>query len=67
MNFQFNNFNEFLAMGGHGTFVWACYGLVGFFVLFGIWYVRYERQKFIKQFKLQQARQAARQQPTNHS
>lgn len=54
-------------MGGHGTFVWACYGLVGFFVLFGIWYVRYERQKFIKQFKLQQARQAARQQPTNHS
>lgn len=66
MNLQFNTFNEFLAMGGHGAFVWACYGLVGFFVVFGVWYVRHERQKFFKQFKQQQARQAVRKK-TNHS
>ena len=24
---MFNSFNDFLAMGGYGTFVWASYGL----------------------------------------
>lgn len=61
MNFQFNNFNEFLAMGGHGAFVWACYGLTFFAVIVGIWLTYHQRQKFIKQFKIQQARQATRQ------
>ncbi|KAA0874766.1 heme exporter protein CcmD [Nitrincola tapanii] len=24
---SFNTFAEFLAMGGHGLYVWSCYGL----------------------------------------
>lgn len=32
---QFNNFAQFIAMGKHGIFVWACWSLVCI-VLFGL-------------------------------
>lgn len=58
MNFQFSNFNDFLTMNGHGSFVWACYGITFLCIIFGIWYAKNERKKFIKTAKLQQIRQA---------
>lgn len=27
LEFQFSNFSEFMAMAGHGPYVWACYGI----------------------------------------
>jgi len=27
LKFQFANFAEFVAMAGHGPYVWACYGI----------------------------------------
>jgi heme exporter protein D len=32
LNMYFSSFEEFLMMGGHGLYVWLCYG-VGFLVL----------------------------------
>ncbi len=28
MKFQFESFDAFLAMNGHGIYVWTCYGIV---------------------------------------
>ncbi len=28
MNFHFNNFDDFVAMGGHGFYVWLAYAIV---------------------------------------
>lgn len=28
MNFQFKSLSEFAWMGGHGPYVWACYGVM---------------------------------------
>ncbi|MEE9396502.1 MAG: heme exporter protein CcmD [Methylococcales bacterium] len=33
---QFNDFSEFLAMGGHGLYVWLCYGLVFLILIINI-------------------------------
>lgn len=27
MNFQFDSLQDFFIMGGHGPYVWACYGI----------------------------------------
>lgn len=53
----FKNFSDFLAMGGHGFYVWLCWGLVVFAVLFGILYIKHERQQTYKKITLIQARQ----------
>lgn len=31
LNMSFNNFEDFLQMGGHGLYVWLCYGM-GIFI-----------------------------------
>lgn len=33
---QFNDFSAFLAMGGHGLYVWLSYGLVLLILIFNI-------------------------------
>lgn len=53
---QFENIESFLAMGGHGFYVWACYGLVAFAVIFGVGYVKSERKRAIKQLNTNYAR-----------
>ncbi|WP_019519474.1 heme exporter protein CcmD [Faucicola boevrei] len=61
MNFYFNNFTEFLNMGGHGFYVWASYGF-SFACLIGIIiYSRSERQNTLKRIYTQHVRQNQRQ------
>jgi heme exporter protein D len=33
MNFQFESLSEFAWMGGHGPYVWACYGVMAVVVV----------------------------------
>lgn len=52
----FENFSDFLHMGGHGFYVWMCYGMV-FGCFFGlIWYVKAERKHAIAKLTRQSAR-----------
>ncbi len=54
---QFSSFAEFIAMGGHGFYVWLSYGisasLLGLLVLFSL----RNNQKVIKQIRLRQKRE----------
>jgi len=34
VNFYFNNFDDFVAMGGHGFYVWLAYAIVLFGLVF---------------------------------
>lgn len=61
MNFQFNSFAELINMNGHGSYVWASYGIT-FVVIIGlILYSRGQRGSLLKQINTQQARQTQRQ------
>ncbi len=55
----FDDWASFVAMGGHGFYVWLCWGLVIGVVLFGVWYAKAERKRVIKQIQEQQLRQKA--------
>mgnify|MGYP001756684166 FL=1 len=55
----FDDLPSFFAMGGHGFFVWLCWGLVMGVVLFGVYYAKAERKRIIKQIKEQHLRQKA--------
>lgn len=57
----FDSFSAFLAMDGHGFYVWTCYALVFGSVLFGVIYTRLERKKTLKRLAINQARQTQRQ------
>lgn len=60
MQFQFENFSQFLQMNGHGSFVWLSYA-ISFACVFGlIVYSRSQRKNLQKQIQNQQARQALR-------
>lgn len=52
----FENFSDFIQMGGHGFYVWLCYALVFGSVLFGIFYSKAERKRTIKRLANNQAR-----------
>lgn len=43
----FHSFNEFIIMGGHGWYVWLCYGITLFAVLGLIVYIKNERNRTI--------------------
>lgn len=52
---QFNSFAEFIAMGRHGVFVWACWGIT-FAVIAGlIFYSIHQRKNLLKQLAVNQA------------
>ncbi|WP_227429081.1 heme exporter protein CcmD [Psychrobacter sp. I-STPA6b] len=53
----FYTFQEFLAMGKHGVYVWSCWGLTVMVIMGFILYSRQQRQAVIKQLRVQQARQ----------
>lgn len=59
MKFQFDSFAEFMAMNGHGPFVWAAYGIT--FVVLGWLLISplLQRRQFMRQQERQQ-RAAAR-------
>ena len=64
---SFSNFNEFLAMGGHGLYVWLCYG-VGLAVLAGNYLLAGQaRRQTLRQLAQRQRREELRQQEVNGS
>lgn len=52
MNFQFESFGEFLAMNGHGPYVWACFALTFALML----YLAFAPDMRVRQFVRQQKR-----------
>lgn len=56
----FSDFASFLAMDGHGFYVWLCYGITFLAVLFGIFYARYERKRTLQKIAMHHARKHAR-------
>lgn len=59
----FESFSAFIKMGGHGFYVWLCYAIVLFAVLFGVYYAKAERKRIIKRLAINQARKQKR---SNH-
>ena len=45
MNFHFNNFDDFVAMGGHGFYVWLAYAIVLFGLVFYFFYSGSQNKK----------------------
>ncbi|CUS47159.1 MAG: ABC-type heme export system membrane stabilizing component CcmD [Idiomarinaceae bacterium HL-53] len=58
MNFQFESFQAFLAMGGYGVYVWV--SMAATFIALGLvaWHASFTRKKLTKEVVAQQARAA---------
>jgi len=52
----FDNFSEFLAMGGHGLYVWIAYGLTAVIFIFNLITPIFKRKRII----VEQTRQLRR-------
>jgi len=52
----FDNFSEFLAMGGHGLYVWIAYGLTAVIFIFNLIIPIFKRKRII----VEQTRQLRR-------
>lgn len=58
MTFQFENFQDFMTMSGHGPYVWACYGAVALLFVALSWQSLAGMSRFKKQQRAMLARQA---------
>lgn len=47
----FSSMNEFLAMGGHGPYVWAAWGVTALLFLVILWHARRERRQLLSGLK----------------
>lgn len=57
---HFDSFSKFVQMGGHGFYVWLCWGIVLATVLIGVYYVRSERKKTLHALKIAQQRKKSK-------
>ncbi|WP_083001421.1 heme exporter protein CcmD [Halomonas sp. GT] len=55
----FSSLNEFFAMGGHGLYVWAAWGITALLMLVIVWHARQERSQLLKGVKRRVRRQKA--------
>lgn len=60
MTFQFESVADFIAMSGHGPYVWACYGITLFIVVYLLLSPVRQSASLKKQITRQYAQQAAR-------
>lgn len=44
----FGSFNEFVAMGGHGLYVWMSYGIFVVILVWNIWTIKSNRRQCLK-------------------
>jgi heme exporter protein D len=51
MRFQFESFADFLAMNGHGIYVWACYAIAYSILIYLTVSPILEKKSFLKQQK----------------
>lgn len=47
----FSSFSEFLAMGGHATYVWSAWGITALLLVSSVWHARIEQRHLIKGLK----------------
>jgi heme exporter protein D len=47
MTFQFADFAEFIAMGGHGFYVWVAYGVALLVFTFNVLVPTFKRRRFV--------------------
>lgn len=60
MKFQFESFAGFIAMSGHGPYVWACYGIALLMITYLLVSPVRQKAALKKQLRRQYAQQAAR-------
>lgn len=58
--FQFQNFAEFLAMGGHAIYVWSSYAFFAAVIAFNLIQPAMAKRKIIRQHKARLSREAGR-------
>ncbi|MFW5443149.1 MAG: heme exporter protein CcmD [Methylococcaceae bacterium] len=51
-----NSFDEFLAMGGYGFYVWMSYGIAFFVLLMNVVIPLVQRKRFLRDLALKQRR-----------
>lgn len=57
---SFSSFGEFLAMGGHGLYVWLSYGAALIIVLYNVVSVQVRQRRFFRQARDLERRNAIR-------
>ena len=57
----FQDFSSFMAMGGHGVFVWSAYGAAFLVIIYNLWAPLMTRKKLVIQLRRQQQLQASQQ------
>lgn len=60
---SFDSFQEFLAMGGHGLYVWLSYGAAAIMVLYNVASVRLAERRFFEQARDRERRHTRRSDP----
>ncbi|SJM69124.1 MULTISPECIES: heme exporter protein CcmD [Psychrobacter] len=63
----FYSFQEFIAMGEHGPYVWSTWGITVLAIIGFIFYSLNQRRRLIKELKIQHARQQQRKQKTKRN
>ena len=63
MTFQFDSFTDFMQMAGHGPYVWTCYLLMTFVIIYLIMSPGVQRRRFLQNLARQQ-RLSEREQPS---
>lgn len=53
----FESFSEFIAMGGHGLYVWVSYGIAAIVVAFNLLSPRFAKKQLYKNHKRTQRRE----------
>ena len=61
----FDSFQDFLAMGGHASYVWASWGVTGALLIGIVLHARAERRRLLRVLQRRHRRQAATNQ-TSH-
>ncbi|MDO5652043.1 MAG: heme exporter protein CcmD [Moraxella sp.] len=56
----FESFADFISMGGHGVYVWLCWGLVLGAAVLGVCYAKHERKTLIKKIQQNALRKSTR-------
>lgn len=49
----FPDFQTFIQMGGHASYVWACYGITFGCLLFLVWHAKNERKAMLSKLTCQ--------------